>query len=107
MAYVTRRKQQTFFWLDLVWLTSSWNERGPTRRYYNATFHCRLYKAPHCWTVWTFMVVRFRDSYLIGIQTEIACEEIWTYARILGRLFLEFQIIAWWSGYEGMGWLMQ
>jgi len=38
MAWVTFRKQQIFFWLDLVWMTSSWNERGPTRRHYNATF---------------------------------------------------------------------
>jgi len=38
MAWVTFRKQQIFFWLDLVWLTSSWNEREPTRRHYNATF---------------------------------------------------------------------
>ena len=53
------------------------------------------------------MVVCYSDSYLIGIRTENACEEIWTHTRILGRLYSEFQIIAWWSGYEGMGWLIQ
>ena len=54
-----------------------------------------------------FMVVCYRDRYLIGIQTEIACEKIWTYTRIIGPLYPEFQISAWWSGYEGMDWLIQ
>ena len=54
-----------------------------------------VYKAQHSCTVRTMMVVRFRDSCLMGIQTEIACEEIGRYTRILGRLYPEFQIIAW------------
>ena len=66
-----------------------------------------VYNAQHSWTVWTLVVVCYRDSYLIGFQTEIACEEFWTYTRILGRLYPEFQIIALWSGYKCMGWLIQ
>ena len=38
MASVTRQKQQIFLLLDLVWLTPSWNERGPTRHHYKAIF---------------------------------------------------------------------
>ena len=68
-----------------------------------------IYNAQRSWTVYTLMVVCYIDSYLIGIHTEIVREDIWTYTRILGRLYPDFGVPdkCMVSRYDGMGWLIQ